>query len=108
MVFVHKHSLREILGNYRPLTVINALSGLYSRLLNARLTEVVEEHHLLGEIQNGFRRGRMGSDNQFVLNSIMWKARSMNRKVHLGFVDISKARVLSLANVVFCFKWFLF
>ena len=108
VVLVHKRSLREILGNYRPLTVINALSGLYSRLLNARLTEVVEDHHLLGEIQNGFRRGRMGSDNQFVLNSIMWKARSLNRKVHLGFVDISKARVLSLANFVFCFKWFLF
>ena len=113
VVLVHKRSLREILGNYRPLTVINALSGLYSRLLNARLTEVVEEHHLLDEIQNGFRRGRMGSDNQFILDSIMWKARSLKKKVHLGFVDITKERVLSLTKLClvsncFCFTFLTF
>ena len=88
---VHKRGLREILGNYRPLTVINALSGLYSRILNSRLTQVVEEHLLLGQIQNGFRRGRMGSDNSFVLDSILWKSKISQKKVHLGFVDIQKA-----------------
>ena len=42
-----------MLGNYRPLTVIIAMSGLYSKVLNARLIAVVEEHEVLGEIQNG-------------------------------------------------------
>ena len=63
VTLVHKRGLREQLGNYRPLTVIISLSGLYSRLMNARLTLVVEEHRLLGEIQNGFRKERRSADN---------------------------------------------
>ena len=31
---IHKRGSRENLGNYRPLTVIISLSGLYSRVLN--------------------------------------------------------------------------
>ena len=55
ITLVHKYGLRELLGNYRPITVIISLSGLYSRVLNERLTQVVEQHNLLGEVQNGFR-----------------------------------------------------
>ena len=91
VALVHKKGLRELLGNYRPLTVIISLSGLYSRILNERLTQVVEAHGLLGEIQNGFRKGRKGSDNSFVLDTILWKEKSMKRKVHLGFIDLTKA-----------------
>ena len=88
---VHKRGLREKLGNYRPLTVIISLSGLYSRLLNERLTQVVEQHRLLGEIQNGFRKGRTSSDNAFVLDTILWKEKARRKKVHLAFLDLVKA-----------------
>ena len=68
-----------------------SLSGFYSKVLNDRLIEVVETNNLLGEIQNGFRKGRCGSDNMFVLNTILWKAKALRQKVHLGFVDVAKA-----------------
>ena len=76
ITLVHKRGSRELLGNYRPLTVIISLSGLYSRLLNERLVQVVEKHKLLGEIQNGFRRGRGCSDNAFILDTILWKSKA--------------------------------
>lgn len=88
---IHKKGMRELLANYRPLTVIISLSGLYSRILNERLTAVVETHSLLGEIQCGFRKTRMASDNAFVLSTVLWKARALRKKVHLAFCDISKA-----------------
>ena len=91
VTLVHKRGLREILGNYRPITVIICLSGLYSKVLNERLMSVVEEHDLLGEIQNGFRKERCAADNIFVLDTILWKARAAQKKVHLAFLDISKA-----------------
>lgn len=91
ITLVHKYGSREMLGNYRPITVIISLSGLYSKVLNERLTKVVEEHDLLGEIQNGFRKDRGGSDNSFILDSILWKAKALKSKVHLAFLDISKA-----------------
>ena len=68
-----------------------SLSGLFSKLLNSRLSQVVEEHNLLGECQNGFRKGRCMADNSFILDSILWKAKADKRKVHLCYIDISKA-----------------
>ena len=91
VTLVFKKGLRELLGNYRPITVLISLSGLYSRVLNARLTEVVETHKLLGEDQNGFRKGRGMADNAFILDSILWKARALKQKVHLCYIDITKA-----------------
>ena len=91
ITLVHKKGLRELLKNYRPLTVIISLSGLYSRLLNARLTEVVEGQGLLGEEQNGFRKGRRMADNNFLLDTVLWKAKALGQDVHLAFLDISKA-----------------
>ena len=91
ITLVHKKGLRAKLGNYRPITVLVSLSSFFSKLLNERLINVVEAHGLLGEAQNGFRQGRCGADNIFVLNTILWKAKALEEKVHLGFVDISKA-----------------
>ena len=91
ITLVHKRGLRELLGNYRPITVLISLCGLYSKVLNARLTCVVEEHKLLGEVQNGFRKERGGSDNSFILDTIIWKAKATRSKLFLSFLDISKA-----------------
>ena len=68
-----------------------SVSGLYTKLLNARLTTVVEQHRLLGEIQHGFRKGRSGADCGFVLNSVLWKSVATKKLVHLAFVDLQKA-----------------
>ena len=77
--------------NYRPLTVLPCMCGLYSKLLNACLTEVVEKHKILGEVQNGFRRNRSDIDSTFVLNTILWKTMAKKKKVNLAFLDIEKA-----------------
>jgi hypothetical protein len=73
---IHNKGAWKLLGNYRPLTVIVSLSGLNSCILNERLTQVVENHSLLGEVQNGFWRGRMASDNAFILDTILWTAKA--------------------------------
>ena len=91
LVLVHKKGSLEDIKMYRPLCVIISLSGLYSKILNERLTEVVEAHSLLGEIQNGFRKGRSCSDNQFILATILWKAREKNQDVHCAYVDLANA-----------------
>ena len=91
ITLIHKKGLRELLKNYRPITVIISISGLYSRVLNLRLTEVVENHKLLGEDQNGFRKGRRMSDNNFILDSILSKSKAKKKKVYLAYLDISKA-----------------
>ena len=79
------------MGNYRPLTVLAAMSGLFSRVLNERLTKVVERRNLLGEIQQGFRKNRRGADNTFVLNTIIMQGTATKKHTHLAYLDIKKA-----------------
>ena len=50
VTLIHKSGPREILSNYRPVTVIISLCGLFSKVLNQRLSELVEYHGLLGEV----------------------------------------------------------
>ena len=71
ITLVHKRGLREVLGNYRPITVLISLSGLYSKVLNDRLSQVVEEHKLLEEVHNGFCKERGGPDNNFILDTFI-------------------------------------
>lgn len=77
--------------NYRPLTVLTCMLGVYTKVLNKRLIEVVERHRLLGEVQNGFRKDRSGADSGFVLNTVLWKSMAKKRKVHVSFLDLTKA-----------------
>ena len=91
ITLVHKRGSRAVLGNYRPITVLISMAGLYSKVLNARLTEVVERHDILGEVQGGFRKGRGGADSVFVLHTLLWKARALKKSAHMAFLDITKA-----------------
>ena len=85
-------STPRCISNYRPLTVIPSMCGTFSKLLNSRLTEVVEQHRLLGETQNGFRKDRSGIDSAFILNSILWKCMAKRKTVNLAFLVLQKAR----------------
>ena len=91
VVLIHKKDSVADIYNYRPLTVLPCLCAIYSKILNARLTEVVERHRLLGEVQNGFRKGRSTTDCAFTLNSILWKTIAKKKKVSLAFLDLAKA-----------------
>ena len=91
VVLIHKKGSRTDASNYRPITVLTAMNAVYSKTLNARLVEVVERHRLLGEVQNGFRKGRSGSDSAFVLNTVLWKSLAQHKKVHVSFLDLQKA-----------------
>ena len=91
LVLVHKKGARTDAYNYRPLTVINSVAALYSKLLNVRLTKVVEAHKLLGEVQHGFRKGRSGTDCGFILSTVLWKSSALRRTPHLAFLDLQKA-----------------
>jgi hypothetical protein len=90
VVLVHKPGDKTDMGNYRPLTVIAAFSALFGKTLCARLTAVVESKGVLGELQQGFRKGRCGADNTFVLNTILMMCTAKKLKPHLAFIDIKK------------------
>ena len=51
----------------------------------------MEEHGILGEIQNGFRTGRRGDDCLFILTSAIELSRKSKKGLVAAFLDCSKA-----------------
>merc|ERR1711867_363264 len=83
------------LDNYRGITVNNTLSKVFASLLNKRLTKAVESSGVLGQIQNGGRKGRQGLDSMFILRTILEKSSScklpFKNDFSLAFIDLTKA-----------------
>ena len=56
---------------------------------DTRLQPITESK--LGEIQNGFRKGRSCSDNIHIINTILEKRRELNLATCIAFVDFEQA-----------------
>ena len=62
---------REDANNYRGISLISSIGKLFTALINQRLDDCVENNHILGEEQAGFRSGFSTTDHIFVLNSLI-------------------------------------
>ena len=54
---------KALLDNYRPITLTSCLSKVYAKILERRLSGVLEQTNLLGDGQQGFRSNRGCQDN---------------------------------------------
>ncbi|KAJ3846953.1 hypothetical protein EV368DRAFT_19911, partial [Lentinula lateritia] len=62
-----------------------------SLLLHLKLSEALEEAHILPASQNGFRAGYRTNNNIFILRTLIEKAKSLGDPLYVAFVDISNA-----------------
>jgi hypothetical protein len=78
-------------GNYRGVTVGTALSKLYAMVLNDRLSAWCEKYHCRADGQAGFRKDFRCTDQQFILRTLIERAKFRSRRLYCCFVDFSKA-----------------
>ena len=69
IVPIHKKGSKNLVDNYRGVTLLSTLGKLFTRLLNNRLSFWADTYGILIEEQYGFRSGRSTVDSIFVLNS---------------------------------------
>ena len=91
IIFLHKKGATGILGNYRTLALGCNICKLYLKILTTRIQEASESSNLLGEIQNGFRKGRRGADNLFIMETIIQKMKRDKIAGSIALLDITKA-----------------
>ena len=93
VTLLHKSGKRDLIQNYRTLSVMCNIFKLFTQILYIWLMRVVEACKVLGESQNGFQPSRQATDNLFILKTIFERAhiQSMNKKVFLAFMDLTKA-----------------
>ena len=62
---VYKKGDRLNCTNFRPITLLNITYKIFARILNKRLTHIIEEE--LSDFQSGFRQNRSTISNIFMI-----------------------------------------
>ena len=91
IVPLHKKGDVNQVENYRGITLLSRFGKSFSRILNNRLTEWAEEHHINVEAQAGFHKNMGTIDNIFVLHGVINHLLNENKKLYAAFIDFTKA-----------------
>ena len=82
---------KEDPNNYRGITILSCFGKLFTCVLNKRLGSFIEQFHILGPEQTGFRKGYSTLDNVFTLYGIIDILLSKHKRLYCGFLDYEKA-----------------
>jgi hypothetical protein len=88
---IHKGGSKVDLSNYRPISVLTAMSKVLEKILNNRLLSYLHKFDILAENQYGFRAGLSTEDGVLELTEFIAKNIDNKAKVIGTFLDLSKA-----------------
>lgn len=88
---IYKSGEKNILSNYRPISLLPTLAKVIEKLLNSRLKSYIEKYKILAKNQYGFRSNRSTSDAITKLLSFITKHLDESEKVTGIFLDLEKA-----------------
>ena len=87
---------------FRNITVQTLACKLFNGILNGRLVEWVEEHHVLSHAQFGFRHGRCTEDAILtVTGALNVQTRGRRLPAYAAFVDLRKAYDLVIRDALY-------
>lgn len=92
LTMLHKKGDTSILGNYRPIALVNCLAKIFTGILKKRLDKWLIDHKIICEEQAGFRQGRGCRDNIFILDTLI-KSNLAKKggKLFVAFIDFVSA-----------------
>lgn len=91
-LLIFKKGDDSLVGNYRGISLLNAITKIFSHIMLNRLLKFISTHDLLPETQNGFRKGRGTIDSIFTLTSVVQIAtRLRGRRLFSAFIDFRRA-----------------
>ena len=77
--------------SYRGITLTSAVYKLFCTILNNRLSKWENEHSVLADNQNGFRKHRSTTDHVISLTSIIETRKLYKKNTFVAFIDFTKA-----------------
>ena len=87
---IFKKGNTENLNNYRPISLLPVMSKIFEKVLNAQLTEIIENGYI-DDNQFGFRKAHSTEDALIKFADRVQKELAANKHVVSVFVDVSQA-----------------
>ena len=91
VVTVHKKGDKQILENYRPISLLSIAGKIFEILLYDRMFEFFIENNLVSKNQSGFRPGDSCIDQLLSITHGIYQSFNDSLEVRAVFLDISKA-----------------
>jgi exonuclease III len=91
IVPVHKSGRRNLLNNYRPISLLPILNKIFEKLLYERLTNFITKHNIISENQFGFRKSRDTQQATLKLINFILPTLGTDDISACVFLDFSKA-----------------
>lgn len=88
---IYKAGDRSDPNNYRPISILPALSKILERVINSRLTSFLETFSILADNQHGFRHGRSTDGAVLELTDFVARNLDAGNKCLSIFLDLAKA-----------------
>lgn len=88
---IYKGGDRSCVNNFRPISILPALSKILERVVNNRLVKFLESNNLLSSSQFGFRAGKSTNDAVHILVSSIVSSLDERKKCLTVFLDLAKA-----------------
>jgi hypothetical protein len=88
---IHKGGARDCVNNYRPISVLPALSKVLEKVMNKRLLSFLDKEHLISDNQFGFRAGKSTADAISEMADYIAQNLDKKRKCLGIYLDLAKA-----------------
>lgn len=88
---IHKGGTRDCVNNYRPISVLSALSKVMEKLINGRLVNYLNRYNIIASNQYGFKKGISTEDAVIDLTQFVSKKLDEQQKCVSIFLDLKKA-----------------
>ena len=82
---------RDVIDNYRGITILSIVSKLFEKVIMSRLTEWSNSKGVIEEEQGGFRAGRGCVELIWLLREVIDGRREARQKTYILFLDVKKA-----------------
>lgn len=91
VVPVHKGGAKNLMSNYRPIAILSALSKIFEKIINKRLTKFLQYTNFFSDGQFGFREGLSTDDAIFSKLKTIVSGLESKKKVGVAQLDITRA-----------------
>ena len=88
---VFKSGKRNIVDNFRGITILPVMEKIFKAVVYERIVFVNESFEFCDRYNNGFLEGSRTSDNIFIVNGLVERRLTMNKRLYVCYIDFSKA-----------------
>ena len=89
IILLHKKGDKKNISNYRPISLLNNIYKLFTKIITNRITRTLDENQ--PREQAGFRRGFSTIDHLHAVNQLIEKCAEYKIPLVVGLVDYNKA-----------------